>query len=264
MIETEVFNLVDKELCYFLEHGVSLNIGYQTNLNIDSYKAEYPNITALINYCKNRNPTIVWRFGLGFEDSELKNTIPYPWNINIADLIYSACNNYITEADLSRYFDLCRSTVDLILTEKEKRVIQKCGSEKLKLATVDFYKKVMQMFTDTFNFLKIEDNSITYGNYLDPYNVCRIKFTNRLSYAQKRKVGTYISYQLLKYFQKYDPSLTSLMHLNITYYFADNGVKTKSCKEFIIRTKANDWTAIGMDPNSEFVPRIGMKRSNSL
>lgn len=260
-----VGNIVDKELCFFLEHGFLINISYQTDLDLSSYRANYISSSVLMDYIQNtKEPSIYWRFGLNYDDSDLKKSVPYPWNINIGDLIVSALNDYISEADLIRYFEICHNTMNIILTEKENKMLNKCGSEKLKLATVDFYKKVMQMFTDVFNFLKIEDYKITYGTYSDPYNVCRIEFTNKLSYAQKRKVATYISYQLLKYFQKYNPTITSLMHLNIVYHFADSGIKTHPCKEFIIRTRANDWTAIGMDPNAEFVPRIGMKRNNTI
>ena len=69
---------------------------------------------------------------------------------------------------------------------------------------------------------------------------------------------------MLKHYQKWNPALTSLCGLNVSFHYKDNGLKTKPCKEFVIRTRANDWTAIGMDPSAEFVPCIGMKRASSL
>ena len=199
---------------------------------------------------------------MSFDDNEIKNLIPYPWSINIADLIVSTLKGYTNESDLMRYFEICHNTMDLILTEKENKITKKCGSEKLKLATTDFFKKVINEFNNAFNFLAVADYRIDYAVYSEPYNTCHILFTHKLSYAQKRKVYPYIKEKLLKHYQKWNPTLITLCGLNVSFYFNDGGMKTNPCNDFIIRTRANDWTAIGMDPNAEFVPRIGMKRNS--
>ena len=63
MIPEEIGELVDKEFMFFLEHDFEITIGYQTNMNVGSYKASYINSSALMNYIQNsKEPSIHWRF----------------------------------------------------------------------------------------------------------------------------------------------------------------------------------------------------------
>ena len=264
MNKLDVANILKKELTHFL----GCNIGFRTRRaeisNITEYETSDFREIDFVNACEKEAQSLNWDFGFSYNNDQIWMLAPYPWNINVGHLVTAAVRDQISEMDFQRYFEICHETESLITEAMAAKMEQACGSEKFNLAAVDFFNTFMKYVKESIRGLSIEDHFITYATYRSQTHKCTMRFGKELSYAQKRKMLTYLQFKLTAFYKKLNPELSSIVSISMQYRFEDGGRKASPCDTLVVSVKANDWNAIGLDPSAAFVPRMGMKRATTL
>jgi hypothetical protein len=264
MDKFEIANVLKKELIYFLNKNIGFNTSRYDINNITDYETSSFNEMEFVTNCENNCNRLNWDFGFGYNNSSIWNLVPYPWGIDLGMVISGAVRGNISDSDFYRYFELCHETENIITEAVSTKMELACGSEKFNLATVDFFNTFMKYVKESIRGIEIEDHFITYATYRNQVHKCTMSFSKELSYAQKRKMRTYLQYKLVAFYKKLNPEINHLMNINMNYNFEDGGRKAAPCDTMTVTVKANDWKAIGLDPSAAFVPRMGMKRATTL
>lgn len=265
MHKFEIMEILDKEFTHFLNKGIGINIDGKAILDLGEYQANKDRLETVMSVCHNPDrtyfPSLTWNFGFGYDNNDIGNLAPYPWSFRMEALVVAAARNQISDQDFYRYFELCHETENIIIEASVAKNLKACGSDKFKNAANDFFNMIAKYIKESYRGIELLDQQVIDATYRNQNVTCIFTFDKELTYAQKRKIKTYLDYKLLLHYKKFNPEIRGVGAVNgLNMSFSDNGKKSKATNEFKVLVKANSWNTLGMDESVQFVPRMGMKR----
>ena len=220
------------------------------------------NITDFSFFLNDRFHEVSYSLGFGYHDSDVFNKIGYPWMSNLRSLLLGFSNEYMKMEDLARLFELQKQSLEVVLTGKKKLEDQFGGSDKWRMYLKDMCEDFRKVINEALRKVEVENMELTFGDTNKARATCKFIFNGKISYAQKKRLTAFLDAKYLPRYQKINGELRSIFRQSgFSSSFNDNGKKCEPCNAFSIEVQSNNWAALGLDETSQFVPRMGMRRS---
>lgn len=220
------------------------------------------NISDFSFFVNDRYHDVGYSLGFGYHDSDVFNKMGYPWYSNMSPILLGFMNGYMQIEDLSRLFELQKQSIEFVLTGKKKLEDQFGGSDKWRMYLKDMCEDFRKVINEALRKVEVENIELTFGDTSKARATCKFVFDGKISYAQKKRLMAFLDAKYLPRYQKINGELRSIFHQSgFSSSFNDNGKKCEPCNAFSIEVQSNNWDALGLDETSQFVPRMGMKRT---
>ena len=244
--------IIEERKCYkFIEKVKELfaiNCAFNNNINsvetLNNFIRENSN-NSIPQYVKNlllNYTSLQYDFGFDFTyNKEIIDNVGYPWNVNLVDIALAYMKNNIDDKHFDSFFEQLKKSKSLIDEEIAYAYEIFEGSAKWQEyadITIKKFEKVIRV-VGNFNNMRL-----TY-NFL-----CKkwIKENNYTFFNKK------LNKELVPFYSNINLNIKSISDIQGLHYKIDE-INNK----IIVSFESNNWEAIGVDPDAQFLPKLGLK-----